>query len=114
MSFSDYLDDFIKQRDQKGTAAPSSNRAAFRQQQTVADATSQSIAREALAKSQEDAFTRSSIETKEDHYRVNGRCVTQNEAQAIEQLRVQPTPVNTNRIAYIQQLRKDLHLKKRS
>ncbi|OAN17676.1 hypothetical protein A3K86_01775 [Photobacterium jeanii] len=112
MSFSDYLDDYLKQRDQKSASAP--KRGDYRQQHVVKDATSQSMAREALAKSQEEAFERSSLETKTAHYRINGRCVTEDEAKTLATMKVQAKPENPDRLALIAKLRKDLHLKKRS
>jgi hypothetical protein len=111
MSFSDHLDNFLKQRDQK--AQPSA-KGAFRRQYTVQEPTNQSVAREAIAKAQEDASEQATIDTKAPHIRVNGRCVTESEAQALEQLKVDAAPANPNRIDYIKQLRKELKLKKRS
>ncbi|ELR67697.1 hypothetical protein C942_00004 [Photobacterium marinum] len=112
MSFSDYLDDFIKQRDQQSkTAAP--GKRTFQRQPVIQDATSQSVAREAIAKAQEEASERASFETKAAHTRVNGRCVLESEAHNADQLKPQAKPADPDRVRYIQQLRKDLKLKKR-
>ncbi|UTV28870.1 hypothetical protein [Photobacterium atrarenae] len=112
MSFSDYLDDFIRQRDKQGQN--STTRPRFDNRQPTIAPTNQSVAREALAKAQENAAQQAAIETKDRHIRINGRCVTEREAQAVEQLKVAAKPVNPARVDYIQQLRKSLKLKKRT
>lgn len=111
MSFSDHLDNFIKQRDQQ---PQSSTRQSYRRQPAIQDATGQSKAREAMAKAQDDASVRATIETKAPHVRIHGRCVTEQEAYTLELQQVQPTPVSQSRLDYIQQLRKDLKLRKHS
>ncbi|MCG7587861.1 hypothetical protein MHN01_19675, partial [Photobacterium sp. OFAV2-7] len=70
MSFSDHLDNFLKQRDQKAQSSP---KGTFRRQYTVQEPTNQSVAREAMAKAQEDASEQATIDTKAPHTRVNGR-----------------------------------------
>ncbi|UXI02486.1 hypothetical protein [Photobacterium sp. TY1-4] len=112
MSFSDYLDDFIRQRDQQAHKTTTKTR--FDPRQPTIAPTNQSVAREAIAKAQEEAAEQAAIETKTLHLRINGRCVTAQEAQAAEQLKVEAKPVNPARVDYIQQLRKSLKLKKRT
>lgn len=112
MSFSDYLDDFIRQRDKQGQNPTA--KARFHTQQPATASTNQSVAREALAKAQENAAAQAAIETKARHLRINGRCVTEHEAQAVEQLKVNAKPANPDRVDYIHQLRKSLKLKKRT
>jgi hypothetical protein len=113
MSFSDYLDDFIKQRDQ-GPQTPA--RQQFRRQPapSMQDATNQSKAREAMAREQEEASERATEETKQPHTRIHGRCMTAQEVYALDQQKVQAIPVSQSRLDYIQQLKKDLKLKKNS
>ncbi|GAL07227.1 hypothetical protein ACFFLZ_22945 [Photobacterium aphoticum] len=110
MSFSEHLDNFIKQREQQGQAPGQS----YKRKHVIQDPTNQSLAREALAKAQEEASLQATVETKLPHYRINGRCVTDNEAHALHQLETASAPANPERIAYIEQLRKSLKLKKRS
>ncbi|WP_237157047.1 hypothetical protein [Photobacterium rosenbergii] len=111
MSFSDHLDNFIKQRDQQNQG-----RGQFQQrkQRVVVDPTNQSLAREAMAKAQEEASEQATIETKHHHQRINGRCMMDHEADALNKLEVEKKPANPDRIEYINQLRKSLKLKKRS
>lgn len=111
MSFSDHLDNFIKKRDQQ---PQSTSQRPFRRQYAVQEPTNQSVAREAIAKAQEDAAIQATIDTKAPHVRINGRCVTENEAQVVDQLKEDSAPANPDRIDYIKQLRKELKLKKRS
>ncbi|PSW21282.1 hypothetical protein C9I98_04900 [Photobacterium sanctipauli] len=110
MSFSDHLDNFIKQRDKQSQGQSPS----FKRKHVVHDPTNQSLAREAMAKAQEEASMQATVETKQTHYRLNGRCVTETEAYAQEQLKSESAPANPERIAYINELRKSLRLKKRS
>ncbi|CAG20490.1 hypothetical protein [Photobacterium profundum] len=114
MSFSDYLDDFIKQRDQRPQSTASSQ--PFRRQPapSVQDATNQSKAREAMAREQEEASERATEETKQPHTRIHGRCMTAQELYALDQQKVEAIPVSQSRLDYIQQLKKDLKLKKNS
>ncbi|WP_297482898.1 hypothetical protein [uncultured Photobacterium sp.] len=109
MSFSDHLDNFIKQREQFGQQP---NRIQKRHAYVVADATDQSKAREAMAKEQEQATLRAEQETKQYHQRIRGRCVLPSEAQ--QERQNDTRPADPDRIAYIQQLKKDLKLKKYS
>ncbi len=109
MSFSEHLDNFIKQRDKQPQPA---TKTTFRRQYAVQEPTNQSVARDAIAKAQEDASKQATIDTKSLHVRINGRCVTENEAQVVDQLKVDSTPANQDRIDYIKQLRKELKLKK--
>jgi len=111
MSFSDHLDNFIKQRNQQPHSA---SKPPFRRQYVVQEPTNQSVAREAIAKTQEDASIQATIDTKAPHVRINGRCVTESEAQVVDKMKVDSKPANPDRIDYIKQLRKDLKLKKRS
>ncbi|MGF1687061.1 hypothetical protein L4C36_10235 [Photobacterium japonica] len=110
MSFSDHLDNFIKQREQQGQPAGQ----AYKRKHVVQDPTNQSLAREALAKAQEEASEQATMDTKLPHQRINGRCVTQTEAHALHQLETSSPPANPARVEYINQLRKSLKLKKRS
>lgn len=110
MSFSDHLDNFIKQREQFGQQP---NRMQKRNSYIVVDATDQSKAREAMAKEQEHATLRAEQETKQYHQRIRGRCVLPSEVQA-QQRQNDTRPADPARIAYIQQLKKDLKLKKYS
>ncbi|KJG14139.1 hypothetical protein UB37_18040 [Photobacterium iliopiscarium] len=109
MSFSDHLDNFIKQREQFGQQP---NRMQKRNSYIVVDATDQSKAREAMAKEQEHATLRAEQETKQYHQRIRGRCVLPSEAQAQQERQSDTRPADPDRIAYIQQLKKDLKLKK--
>ncbi|KLV08744.1 MULTISPECIES: hypothetical protein [Photobacterium] len=109
MSFSEHLENYIKQRDQQQQQGQP-----LRHKYVVQDPTNQSLAREAMAQAQEDASRQATVESKQPHYRVNGRCMTQNEASAMEQLKPTSAPANPDRIAYIQQLRKNLKLRKPS
>lgn len=109
MSFSDHLDNFIKQREQFGHQP---NRTQKRNSYIVVDATDQSKAREAMAKEQEHATLRAEQETKQYHQRIRGRCVLPSEAQAQQERKDDTRPADPARIAYIQQLKKDLKLKK--
>lgn len=111
MSFSDYLDNIIKQREQQPQSA---SKAPYRRQHVVQDPTNQSVAREAMAKAQEEASEQATIDTKAPHLRINGRYVTETEAQAIESIKTEAKPADPKRIDYIKQLRKDLKLKKRT
>ncbi|MCW8327711.1 hypothetical protein MD588_02740 [Photobacterium sp. SDRW27] len=111
MSFSDHLDNFIKQRDKQPQGA---SKPAYQRKSFVQEPTNQSVAREAIAKAQEDASKQASIDTKAPHVRINGRCVTESEAQTVDQMKVDSKPANPDRIDYIKQLRKELKLKKRS
>ncbi|MEC6796984.1 hypothetical protein VXS03_07975 [Photobacterium sp. S4TG1] len=111
MSFSDHLDNFIKQREQFGQQP---NRIQKRNAYVVVDATDQSKAREAMAKEQEHATLRAEQETKQYHQRIRGRCVLPSEAQAQQERQNDARPADPARIAYIQQLKKDLKLKKYS
>lgn len=111
MSFSDHLDNFLKQRDQQPKSA---SKSAYRRKYVVEEPTNQSVARDAIAKAQEEASIQASIETKAPHKRINGRYVTENEAQVAEHKKVETKPANPDRINYIKQLRKELKLKKRS
>ncbi|MGF1702299.1 hypothetical protein L4D09_18560 [Photobacterium makurazakiensis] len=110
MSFSDHLDNFIKQRDKQSQGQSPT----FRRKHVVQDPTNQSLAREAMAKAQEEASEQATLETKQTHYRLNGRCVTEIEAHAQQQLESESAPANPERIDYINQLRKSLKLKKRN
>lgn len=111
MSFSDYLDNIIKQREQQPQSA---SKQTYRRQHVVQEPTNQSVAREALAKAQEDASKQATIETKAPHIRINGRCVTESEAKTIQSIKVESKPADPKRIDYINQLRKELKLKKHS
>ncbi|WP_299015486.1 hypothetical protein [uncultured Photobacterium sp.] len=111
MSFSDYLDNFIKQRDQQ---SQSGVKTTFRRQSVIQEPTNQSVAREAIAKAQEEAAEQATIESKAPHVRINGRCVTETEAQVVNQLKEEAKPANPSRIDYIHQLRKELKLRKRT
>ncbi len=64
-------------------------------------------------KEQEHATLRAEQETKQYHQRIRGRCVLPSEAQA-QQRQNETRPADPARIAYIQQLKKDLKLKKYS
>ncbi len=110
MSFSDHLDNFIKQREQFGHQP--TNRMQKRNSYIVVDATDQSKAREAMAKEQEHATLRAEQETKQYHQRIRGRCVLPSEAHAQQERQNDTRPADPARIAYIQQLKKDLKLKK--
>ena len=110
MSFSEHLDNFIKQREQQGHSIGQP----YKRKHVVQDPTNQSLAREALANAQEEASQQATMETKLPHQRINGRCVTQTEAQALHQLETTSAPANPQRVEYINQLRKSLKLKKRS
>ncbi|WP_305809754.1 hypothetical protein [Photobacterium kishitanii] len=66
-----------------------------------------------MAKEQEHATLRAEQETKQYHQRIRGRCVLPSEAQA-QQRQNETRPADPARIAYIQQLKKDLKLKKYS
>ncbi|EAR56749.1 hypothetical protein C0W92_19350 [Photobacterium angustum] len=112
MSFDDHLNNFIKQRDQFGGTVQ--QRQQKRNSYVVVDATDQSKARESMAREQELAAKRAEFETKQHHERVSGRCVLPDEAQTLENNKLQARPADPSRIAYIQQLKKDLKLKKYS
>ncbi|MGF1723749.1 hypothetical protein [Photobacterium nomapromontoriensis] len=112
MSFSEHLDNFIKQRDQQSSGKGQGQ--TFQRKHVVLDPTNQSLAREAMAKAQEDASQQATLDTKQPHYRINGRCVTENEAQTLHQLEYDSEPANPDRVEYINELRKKLKLKKRS
>ncbi|WP_318479673.1 hypothetical protein [Photobacterium leiognathi] len=112
MSFDEHLNNFIKQREQFGT--PNQQRQQKRNTYVVVDATDQSKAREAMAKEQELASKRAEFETKQHHDRIKGRCVLPDEAKALESTQTHARPADPGRIAYIQQLKKDLKLKKYS
>ncbi len=110
-SFSDYLDDLNKQ---KQNAQIQGKPQAYPQRtQVVVDPTDQSKAREALAKEQELASRKAEQETKMQHYRISGRYVLANEAVSQQKQQKPTRPADPNRIAYIQQLRKELKLVKR-
>lgn len=65
-----------------------------------------------MAKEQEHATLRAEQETKQYHQRIRGRCVLPSEAQAQQQRQNDTRPADPDRIAYIQQLKKELKLKK--
>lgn len=104
MNFDDHLERFIQNRAQQKRIEP--NRKAENM-----DATQQSQARNAMAKAQIEASKRAETETKQPHICVNGRYRTESEWQQLQQKQSEPTPVNTDRLIYIQTLRKNLKLK---
>ncbi|QUJ68706.1 hypothetical protein KDD30_06280 [Photobacterium sp. GJ3] len=112
MDFSDYLDNVLKQRQQQAKQPAQSKQQPLWVQQRQEDKTSQSLARDALAKAQEDASERAEQESKALHVRLNGRYLTAEEAQAKTKLQTQAAPANPDRIAYIQSLKKNLRSKK--
>lgn len=113
MSFSEHLDNFIKQRDQQSPISGKGQGQTFQRKHVVQDPTNQSLAREAMAKAQEEASQQATVDSKQPHYRIKGRCVTENEAHTLHQLEYESPPANPDRIEYINQLRKNLKLKKR-
>ncbi|GAB6261849.1 hypothetical protein L4174_007400 [Photobacterium sp. CCB-ST2H9] len=112
MDFSDYLDNVLKQRQQQASQPAKQKQQPHWLQQRQEDKTSQSLARDAMAKAQEDAALRAEHETKAQHIRMNGRYMTEEEAQAKVQLQTAAAPANPDRIAYIQSLKKSLRSKK--
>ncbi|KLV07064.1 hypothetical protein ABT56_05740 [Photobacterium aquae] len=111
MSFSDHLDNILKQREQK---AQGLSVAGQPRKHTIQDPTNQSLAREAMAKAQEDASRQAEYDTKLPHCCINGRYVTEEEAEAMKKMHTKCAPANPDRIAYINQLRRNLKLKKRN
>ncbi|MBD8513890.1 hypothetical protein L6J37_05705 [Photobacterium sp. WH77] len=112
MDFSDYLETVLKQRQQQANKPVQNKQQPVWLQQRMEDKTSQSTARDAIAKAQEDASVRAEQETKAPHVRINGRYMSQEEAQAKAKLQTQAAPANADRIAYIESLKKTLRAKK--